>query len=119
VHHLMVRLLPSLVAFMSVMAGLLAFTPGFGVSHLGVQVIFAWIGVPFFFYVAGVKTRPGSYLTGLALLALVAYVQGYVSTHSYSSTAAVGYLWIFFGGWIVVLLTLLVERLALTGGGQR
>jgi hypothetical protein len=116
---LMVRLLLSLVAFMSVMAGLLAFTPGFDVSPLEVLIIFALVGVPFFFYVAGVKTRPGTYLTGLALLALVAYVQGYVSTHSDSSTAALGYLWIFLGGWILVLLTLLVERLSLTGGGRR
>jgi hypothetical protein len=114
--YVMVRLLFSLAALGSVMVGLLAFTPGFDVSPAGLLILLAFIGVPPFFYVAAVKTGAGSYLSGTALLALVAWVQGYVSTHSYSSTVAVGYLWVFLGSWVIVLATLLVERLALTAG---
>jgi hypothetical protein len=116
--YLLVRLLFSAAAFAFVLLGLLAFTPGFGISLLGLLVIFGFVGTPFFFYVAGVKTPLASYLTGLALLGLTAWVQLYVNVHSYSSTAGVAYLGIFLYGWAIVFMTLLVERLALTGGSR-
>lgn len=118
--YLMVRVLFSLVAIATVMVGLLAFTPGFSVSPLGVLGILGlFFGVPYLFYIVGVKTALGSYLTGLALLGLVAWVQSYVSTNSYSSTAGVAYLWVFLYGWAIVFFALLMERLALTGASVR
>jgi len=74
----MVRLLFSVAALAFVMVGLLAFTPGFDVSPAGLLIIFAFIGVLLLFYISAVKTAAGSYLTGMTLLELVAWVQGYV-----------------------------------------
>lgn len=106
-----VRLLVSLTVLGSVMIGLVAFTPGFDVSPAGLLIILALIGVPSFFYVTTIKTATGSYIAGVALLGFVGLVQAYVGTHSYTSTVAIRYIWVFFAASITVLLTHFVEQL--------
>lgn len=107
---LSVRLVFSMTTLGSVVIGQLAFTPGFDMSPPGLLVILAFVGLPLFFYVAGVQTAAGSFVAGAALLASVGFAQGYISTHSYSSTVGIGYVWIFFGESIIVLMTVFIER---------
>jgi hypothetical protein len=94
----------------SVVIGVLAFTPGFDMSPLGLLAILAFGGLPLLFYVTGVQTAAASYVAGTALLASVGVAQGYISAHSYSSTVDIGYVWIFFGESIIVLVSLFIER---------
>jgi hypothetical protein len=117
-HLVAVRLVFSLTSLGLMVIGLLAYTPGFDVTPPGLLIYLALLGVPVFFYVAATRTTGGSYVTGVALLILVAWVQGYMSTHSFSSTAPVGYVWLFLGGSIIVLLALRVERLAISAGSE-
>ena len=107
---LLIRLGFTVAAFAFVALGLVAFTPGFQVPFPGWLILFAVISMPFFFYVAGVKTGLGSWLAGMALLALTVWVQIYVNMRSFSSTVTVPYIGIFLFGLAIDFFALTTEQ---------
>ncbi len=109
--ELRVRTVFSCVGVAVGLFGLWHFTGG-ELDGSGVLFFVTLLAGPFGLYVLGLRTRQGSWSTGIALICLVVVIQLMVTAawERGSSTAPIGYLWLPVAGAAVVAIGALVER---------